>query len=141
MQVHKQHTGKYLLCKVATLPYISVGIHIVVVSPCGFSLLCAIYNYPTTPASLPLVGLADLDAIFRSGTILALKEPWVKMTMGQGDKTEMLRVDSPTDVVIIDNMDPILKGVVWRLPQTPSLKETKWSAVEWKTIGNKVSIT
>jgi hypothetical protein len=110
MQVRKRHTGQYLLCRVSTLPYTTVAIQIIVTSPCGNSLLCSIYNYPTTPASLPPPTITDLDAMFSLGLTLAIKEPWVKMSLGEGDKAAMLRVDSPTDIVVIDNKDPMLKG-------------------------------
>jgi len=129
--------GKYLLCRVASRPYKQVAIQIIIVSPCGNCLLCSVYNYPVTP-SIFHPTLDDLDALFPLGTTIAIKEPWVKMSMGDGNKAEMLRVDSPTDIVFIDEPDLILKGVVWRLSDTPSRKNVAKQPEEWKALGNKV---
>lgn len=98
----------------------------------GDVLLLAIYNMP----GLLQASLEALDAYFPIGTILAIREPWMKVAGADlTSNNSMIRVDSPSDVVIIHPPHSLLSGITWRtkLPVSLSISRT---ADQWKTLGN-----
>jgi len=68
---------------------------------------------------------------------MAIREPWLKMAAGAGAPyAGFMRVDSPSDVVMLDPSDPILHGIVWYTTiMTAPLAAT--TAEQWKGVGNK----
>lgn len=142
MQVRKVHRGRYLLVRTATLVSRYVALNIGVVDPNGDAILLGLYNYPLLPLSLGIAPkVADLDECFPIGTILLIKEPWGKMS--SQEDSALVRVDSPTDVLVVKKGDSILEGVkwkeivgggFWKVPE-----ERKRTLEEGKMKGNKVS--
>ncbi|KAI9339374.1 hypothetical protein BDR26DRAFT_803228, partial [Obelidium mucronatum] len=79
------------------------------------------------------------DTIFPVNTILAIKEPYVKLA-SEGGCNPLLRVDSPTDIVFLSSDDPVLKHVVWKWQGSfwkSPMEEIK-SVDSWKAVGNKL---
>ena len=138
MLVPFRHEGRYFLCRVLCPPTKRVAIEVGLISPCGRVIQGCFYNYPIKPLSLPPPTLADLDCFFSEGTFLAIKEPWVKMSCGDGDSVPILRVDSPTDIVFIQSDNKILENVVWKGPVWGTTAEPRRTVEDWKQLGNKV---
>jgi hypothetical protein len=93
-----------------------VGVSCLVEDPTGRAEFFSIYNLP-----LPDIGTGpDLDALLPLGQILAIREPTFKPNSdGRG---QLLRADSPSDVVFLQPNDPLLRGINWTYnsPATPS---------------------
>lgn len=84
-----------------------VAVNFVVEDPAGNAINLTLYNYPCTLGA----NLHTTDAIFPIGSILAVREPYLKIaTHG---RTQSLRVDSPSDLVFIDQSHEALKDVKW----------------------------
>ena len=83
-----------------------------VVDSNGDATLLALYNYPLYPLSLRTPALADVDEAFAVGTILIILESWAKQALS-GSQT-VVRVDSPTDLKVVNDGDPTLDGVRWK---------------------------
>ncbi|KAI9005351.1 hypothetical protein BC832DRAFT_557172 [Gaertneriomyces semiglobifer] len=105
------HRGRYILCRIATRPTLTVGLQMAVIAPSGAVLQLAVYNYPILPVALGRPTLRDIDAAFPLHSIIAIKEPFLKMA-ASGD-TPMIRIDSPTDLKFVSPFDPLVKGIAW----------------------------
>ncbi|KAJ3184798.1 hypothetical protein HDU85_001477 [Gaertneriomyces sp. JEL0708] len=105
------HRGRYILCRIATRPTLTVGLQMAVIAPSGAVLQLAMYNYPILPVALGRPTLMDIDAAFPLNSIIAIKEPFLKMA-ASGD-TPMIRIDSPTDLKFVSPSDPLVKGIAW----------------------------
>jgi len=81
-------------------------------------------------------GLEEVDAVFPVGTILAIREPYLKNSL-QSDNS-FVRVDSPSDVIFLYPGDSIVEHITWKfgrhVPGAPTLPLTVSS---WKDVGNK----
>lgn len=112
-----------------------------VVDSNGDATLLALYNYLLYTLSLRTPALADVDEAFAVGTILIILEPWAKQALS-GSQT-VVRVDSPTDLKVVKEGDPILDGVRWKEIRGRGLwkvpEERRRTLEELKTRGNKVS--
>ena len=136
MQVRLIHSGKYLLCRTLSLPLATVGTSIIVASPCGNAVMVSLYNFAIQPIAMGLPSMAQLDEAFPIGTILAIKEPFIKMSATS--QTPLLRVDSPTDFQFVNADYPLLRNVSWRehrgsretwmVPHVPERSIDQWKA-------------
>jgi hypothetical protein len=133
--------GRFFLCRTVALPNLAVGMTVPVVSPFGHPIIVNFYNAPLLPISLGVAKLKDYCTVFPVGTIIAIKEPWLKMAL-TGDTCNM-RVDSPTDLIILRPAYPVLKKVIWQesfwrlnLWEPPAV--VKRTAEAWKKRGNEV---
>ncbi|GAA5974723.1 hypothetical protein JCM11641_007240 [Rhodosporidiobolus odoratus] len=66
---------------------------------------------------LPLHGVEtgpDLDALFPLGQLLAIKDPTFKIN--EDGRVQLIRVDSPPDLVFLESGDPLLSKVKWIFP-------------------------
>lgn len=95
--------------------------------PSGRAEQISIYNYPLNNARTGQL----LDDIFPLGAILAIREPNYKMA-ASGPST-LIRVDSPTDIIFLHPLDPLVKDVKWS--RTNPARELPLSA-DFKQLGN-----
>ena len=96
----------------------------------GWAQPVSVYNFPGTyDASGP-----ELDTIFPPGTVIAIREPYCKM--GLVADHSHIRIDSPSDLVILEPGDPLLSNLRWATGnrQLPVLGR---SAAEWKVVADR----
>ncbi|KAG9025957.1 hypothetical protein FRB95_009543 [Tulasnella sp. JGI-2019a] len=132
MLLRKTYKGRYILCRIFTVPVRMVSVMFGVEDLVGNARQVSLYNYPgTVGATGPAI-----DAIFPVGSVLAIREPTLRM-MAQGNEAH-IRVDCPSDIVRIDDDHNLLKGVKWqtgeRLASAPTLPKTEEG---WRDMGNR----
>ena len=94
-------------------------------------LLC-LYNIP----SMLNAGLAEVDAIFPVGTILAIREPYLKNSLQSNNSH--VRVDSPSDVVFLYPGDRIIEHIPWKFGRhIPGAPVFPLTVSGWKEFGNE----
>ncbi|GAA6013669.1 hypothetical protein JCM10207_004811 [Rhodosporidiobolus poonsookiae] len=87
-----------------------LGTTFVVEDPTGRAESLGVYNCPHHGINTG----SDLDALFPLGQILAFREPTFKPDQsGQG---QLLRADSPSDIVFLRPDHPLLRDVHWAYP-------------------------
>ncbi|CDS82309.1 uncharacterized protein SPSC_03128 [Sporisorium scitamineum] len=122
LEAPKRFQGRYILCKVASSLNLYVGCTFIGVLPSGNAIPISIAHFTS---NLHLNG-SQLDAFLPIGTILAIREPFVsanhfaKGGPCQGGKSVPgVRVDTPTDVHILDRLDKtdakLLDAVSWKI--------------------------
>jgi hypothetical protein len=139
LKLYKTHRERYLLCKAlggatglleATLP---------VVDPAGDTLQLKTFSYPLVPITLGSPILDDYDAVFPTGTILAIKQPRITRCSNDQDQA-CIRVDCPHDIVILDqkSLASLIADEDGALRFTPIPRREK-NLMAWKDEGNGVS--
>jgi len=93
MFVNKIHLGHYLECETICDPYYTTGIHLLIKDKNGDIEQLALYNYESKSCDV------DPKFIIPIGTKLSIKEPHLQL-FSLDDNDFVIRVDSPTDVVI-----------------------------------------
>lgn len=130
----KRFEHKYLLVQVASRLALYASCSFVGVTPNGGALPVSIAHF--TP-NLHLHG-PELDALLPVGTKLLIREPYLSqhyLGVGgpiTGDKGVVgVRVDTPSDVHVLDDDAPVLRGVTW----THDLDAPMPSDVLWRQEG------
>ena len=95
MLVNKRHIGKFLLCRVLPNPYLMPAMHFLVQDEDGEVEDLAIYNYLSRYE-------IDADKVYPENTVIAIKEPFLKIVKDDKVKNSIY-VTSPTDVVVLDD--------------------------------------
>jgi tetratricopeptide (TPR) repeat protein len=109
-----------------------VAVELSIEDPNGDAILLTLYNFP----GLFLTNSKVLEAHFPIGTVMAIREPWMKIASASSHQNVMIRVDSPSDVVILEPSNPNLQGIKWGT--TPMIYRHTFTTVErWKEQGNK----
>jgi tetratricopeptide (TPR) repeat protein len=98
--------------------------------PAGWAQLISLYNYPGTYLAYG----PELDTLFPINSVLAIREPCLKMALAASHSH--IRVDSPTDVVLLEPGSPLLKNVRWATGERSLPVHTK-TASEWKSVGDQ----
>ena len=122
LQAPKRFQGRYILCKVASALNLYVGCTFIAVLPSGNAIPVSIAHFTS---NLHLGG-PHLDAHLPIGTVLAIREPFVSLNHFakggpcQGGKSVPgVRVDTPTDVHILDRLDAadvkVLDATTWKV--------------------------
>uniref|UniRef100_A0A914DRS6 Uncharacterized protein n=1 Tax=Acrobeloides nanus TaxID=290746 RepID=A0A914DRS6_9BILA len=124
MKVPMVHTGHYLPCRVVTTEAnVVVATEVFIEDTNGHIEKLSLYNFN-----------CDLDdsTWLKAGTILFVKEPYIKF--GSVAHTTMIRVDSPSDVVFVDETNKDLlsqAGVLaWYKPERFTFEMLKKKANE-----------
>lgn len=95
MMVNMHHKGKYLLCRTIVDPMYMTALTTLIEDENGEIEILSLYNcspsYDIDPADL-----------YPANTVLMIKEPYLKI-MIHDNKDFYIRVESPTDLVILDN--------------------------------------
>lgn len=90
------HTGRYLLCRTISEPYIHIATSVLIEDVNEDVEELALYNFQ--------IDLEEASPSWLSvGTILLIKEPYLKYE--SDGKNVLIRVDSPSDVVFIEEDD------------------------------------
>ncbi|THV03045.1 SET domain-containing protein [Dendrothele bispora CBS 962.96] len=129
MMLRKVHKGKFLLCRSVAPMIRVVGSQTVVEDPDGAITDLAIYNFPTTG---PGSSSESINKLFPIGTIMAVREPLLKLGTQGGDP--LIRVDSISDIVFLDQNDSVCFGIKWSFPLNSSPSPA--SAEKLKIVGN-----
>lgn len=95
MYVNKHHIGKYLLCRTIVEPFYMTAMSLLVEDEDGKIENLSIYNYSTS-YDIPPSDLLPLN------TVMIIKEPYLKI-MIHDNNNYFIRVESPTDIVILDD--------------------------------------
>lgn len=100
--------------------------------PNGGVVLICVYNFP----GLFQATIKMLDAYIPPGTMMAIREPWYKISGGDAARSSaFIRVDSPSDIIILDPSHPILQGITWKgISMTSPVSTT---AEMWRGVGNR----
>ncbi|THV03035.1 SET domain-containing protein [Dendrothele bispora CBS 962.96] len=134
MLLHKVHKGKFLLCRVVTPMVKMVGVHTVIEDSSGSVLEISIYNFPSTGLGF---SCESANALFPVGTIVAIREPTLKL--GNRGGQPLIRVDSISDIIFLDQTDPAYSEDRWSftLPASLSAQSSITCTVEdFKKTGN-----
>ncbi|CBQ72095.1 conserved hypothetical protein [Sporisorium reilianum SRZ2] len=122
LEAPKRFQGRYMLVKVASSLNLYVGCTFIGVLPSGNAVPVSIAHFTS---NLHLSG-SQLDTLLPVGTILAIREPFISLNHFakggpcQGGKSVPgVRVDTPTDVHILDRLDEadakLLDGITWKV--------------------------
>lgn len=121
LRMEMKHAGRYLLVRVVEPCFKMSGLMTVVEDRAGTIAILSMYNFIRKAST-------DVEALLPLGTILAIKEPYYKYS---NTNSCVIRVDSPSDVLILECFGPdngisvyasemadeLLKGVKWSTPQ------------------------
>ncbi|WFD46539.1 hypothetical protein GLX27_001176 [Malassezia furfur] len=119
----KRFEGRYVVVRVASPLSLYVSCSFVGEFASGAAIPISIAYF--TP-NLKLHG-DELDAMLPEGTLLLIREPYVSthylgvggpITGGKG--VTGIRVDTPSDVMVLDADDPLVMGLSWPTPLTPA---------------------
>ncbi|BGP36476.1 hypothetical protein JCM10449v2_000377 [Rhodotorula kratochvilovae] len=128
MQVTQAHKGRYLLCRIVSVPTRLVGVTFIVEDQDGRVEHLSLYNL-----NLPdLSAGPDLDALFPRGAVLAVREPTYKPN--QNGTCHVVRIDSPTDYEILAPSHPLVAGARWA---TAAPVRPLPASFDFKALGNK----
>ncbi|KIM83617.1 hypothetical protein PILCRDRAFT_431027 [Piloderma croceum F 1598] len=128
-QVHKRQC---LICRTIFKPVRRVAVELSIEDTNGDVVLLTLYNLP----GLFLANHEVLEAHFPIGTVLAIREPWMKFPSAGSQQNSIIRVDSPSDILILEPSNPIIQDIRWKT--TPTIYRHKFTtAEEWKGQGNK----
>jgi hypothetical protein len=111
--------------------WVAYSHHSLVDDPSGDCITVGAYHLVANPS---LYG-PSLDSQLPIGTKIAIREPYVKISGGGGGQP-FVRVDSPTDIVVLDDDDPRYKGVTWRYDGGLRRIQVNKSAENYKALGN-----
>jgi tetratricopeptide (TPR) repeat protein len=76
----------------------------------------------------------ELDTLFPLNTVIAVREPLVtKIQLGFHSH---LHVESPSDIIFLEDEDPLLEGVTWNTPHDLS-RRVSLPVSEWKATGDR----
>ncbi|CAF4639536.1 unnamed protein product, partial [Rotaria sp. Silwood2] len=122
------HRGKYVVFKTLMESDKAVGIRTVIEDPEGNVDLFSLYNYALDKHYLDILPV---------GIIIALKEPYYKVTAGGGT---MLRCDHPQNVIYLDADDALVRQLTWKSGVPNSTLENKklLSFDEYRLKGNEL---
>ncbi|KZS91350.1 hypothetical protein SISNIDRAFT_487669 [Sistotremastrum niveocremeum HHB9708] len=124
-----RHRGRYLLARVYLPPAKSLSINLYVEDRQGDAILVTVYNYPR----LFHTGDEELNLYFPKGQIVLIREPWAKPDGGLAH--HFIRIDSPSDLVLLDASEPILRGKKWQT-EIEATRRLPTSAEEFRVQGN-----
>ncbi|KAG8794150.1 hypothetical protein FRC17_008335, partial [Serendipita sp. 399] len=129
MQVRRHHEGKYLLCRIITPATRLFGIMLAVEDPDAWSQIISIHNYPGAQHA----NEKELETLFPVDSVIAIREPWAK-TASSASHT-LIHVDSPSDIIFVQEGDKLLANVQWSSGPRPSPILSR-SGSEWKSVGD-----
>jgi hypothetical protein len=82
----------------------------------------------------PSLSGPSLDSQLPIGTKISIREPYVKVGAGGGQP--FVRVNSPTDIVVLEEDDPRCEGVTWRYDGGLRRIQANKTAEDYKALGN-----
>uniref|UniRef100_A0AC34F2H2 Uncharacterized protein n=1 Tax=Panagrolaimus sp. ES5 TaxID=591445 RepID=A0AC34F2H2_9BILA len=131
MKIPMIHKGQYLVCQVIGKPYSVIGhatpsplfgVNISVKDLNGDVKELALFNFRYK--------VDDLDWL-PLGTILLIKEPWLRFLLQNGFST--LRVDSPSDIIFVDPTDSEL---LTKIGAMKCMGQAAYGMREWQKAAN-----
>lgn len=122
MMVPKIHTGSYLLCRTVSVAFTVIGISTIIEDVNGDVEELVLYNLQSNLHD-------DPNNIVPIGSILLIKEPYLTFTCES--MNAVIRCDSPSDVLFIDESDEILNDLSWFKPINETFEEIKEKGNEY----------
>jgi len=140
LELYKTHQDRYLLCKTLNGATGVLGVTLPVVDPAGNTLHLNMFSYPLVPITLGAPTLDDYDAVFPTGTVLAIKEPRITLYSDYQDEA-CVRVDCPNDILILDqdSFKDLIGGDKIE-PGFSPISPPEKGYEDWKDEGNGVSL-
>jgi hypothetical protein len=109
-----------------------VDLQLTVEDPNGDVILVSLHNFP----GLFLADLKVLQAYFPIGTVMAIREPWTQISDASSHPSDFIKVDSTSDIVLLEPAHPTLHAVQWKT--SPAVYcHTLATALQWKDLGTK----
>uniref|UniRef100_A0A915D845 Uncharacterized protein n=3 Tax=Ditylenchus dipsaci TaxID=166011 RepID=A0A915D845_9BILA len=119
MKVPMVHTGKYLACRIISEAYILVATAFLIEDLNGEVEIVSLYNFQ--------LNIGNSCSWLPPGTIMFIKEPYLKF--GSIGRDLIIRVDSPSDVVFVDESDQQrlqwANALQWYNPQKLSVDQLR----------------
>src|SRR5882762_3055655 len=110
-----------------------VAVELSIEDPNGDVVLLTLYNFP----GLFLASAKALQAHFPVGVVMAIREPWMKLPIVSRLQNAIIRVDSPSDIIILEPSNVVARAVKWKT--TPTIyRHVFTSAEQWKVQGNQL---
>jgi hypothetical protein len=110
-----------------------VAVELSIEDPNGDVVLLTLYNFP----GLFLASAKALQAHFPVGVVMAIREPWMKLPIVSRLQNAIIRVDSPSDIIILEPSNVVARAVKWKT--TPTIyRHVFASAEQWKVQGNQL---
>jgi hypothetical protein len=85
-----------------------------------------------------------LNAYFPPGTVMAIWEPWLKMSGSGNTRNVFIRVDAPSDVIMLDPSDTILQEITWKYTITTApllvMKPEEFKAISNRYFGKSLFV-
>jgi tetratricopeptide (TPR) repeat protein len=115
MLVPMVHRGHYILCRTATPAYVSLAVNVILEDTEGGICFTGLYN---------CAPMADIepDEWLPLATVVVVKEPYLKFLWSG---RVMMRVDSPTDLVLLHRSSTFLRNTPWYAPLPIDFDECK----------------
>ena len=98
--------------------------------PAGQTSRVAVLHYPFSLNA----AVAETDIMFPIGAVIAIREPYYKFAPVA--EIPIIRVDSPSDIVFLNNDSPLLQSLSWSTEMPSDAPSAPTTAIEWKTRGN-----
>ena len=121
MMIPKLHLGFYLVCRTISKGKTIVGTMVLVEDQNGDIEELSLYNFRRSNEST--------ENFLPTGTVMIIKEPYMKF--GSLGKNTCIRVDSPSDVIFLDETDDFLRTFGWRMSFNASFEYNKSKGNEY----------
>lgn len=96
----------------------------------GNCVLVTVYNFP----GLFQANLEMLNAYFPIGTVMAIREPWMKMSGAVSHPEAFIRIDAPSDIIFLEPSHALLQGQQWK--NSPNIYHYPFTtADQWRISG------
>jgi tetratricopeptide (TPR) repeat protein len=129
MQVNKIHAGRFLLCRTIHDAFYVTGTIVLVQDSDGEVEHLSLYNFSNSY-------LIDAKILLPRDSILIVKEPYMK-NMLSSPKDFHIRVESPTDLIILSDLDKDEKYAQYFLPKWTKNLERSLSFDAFNRKGNE----
>jgi tetratricopeptide (TPR) repeat protein len=133
MQVNKIHTGRFLLCRTVQDPFYVTSMMSLVEDSNDEMENLSLYNFNNYYE-------LDPKLILPKGSILIIKEPYLK-SMLSSQEDYHIRVESPSDIIIISDLDYEEKYSKYLLDKwTSNASESEFTFDELNKKGNRLFV-
>jgi hypothetical protein len=111
-----------------------IDLQLIVEDPEGDVHAVSVCNFPTVAGK----SLSYLDMLFPTGLVLAIREPTILKAHPSHPPYPVIRVDSPSDIIIPDPNSGLVRGIDWKpnaIVQIPV--DAPPSLETWRSLGNQ----
>jgi tetratricopeptide (TPR) repeat protein len=116
MHVNKIHTGRFLLCRVIRDPFYITGTLVLIQDSDNQVENLSLYNFSSSYK-------IDAKLLLPNNSIIIIKEPFLKNMLSSPTDFH-IRVESPTDLIILSNLDKDDKNAQYFLDKWTDIKDS-----------------